>query len=625
MLRTDGIWFKDETGRTRILRGVNLGGSTKVPCRPDGSTHRAEALTDSRQVSFVGRPFPLEEADEHFDRLRRWGLTFLRFLITWEAVEHEGPGRYDEDYLRYLAAVVRKAGEKGFLLFIDPHEDVWSRFSGGDGAPGWTLEAAGFDLLNLHASGAAFVHGRHHPKRYPRMIWPTNATKLAAATMFTLFFGSNTYAPRTTVEGEPIQEYLQRHYCAAMREVMLRLRGMPHVVGFDTMNEPFAGWIGWPDLQKTGGLVRLGDTPTPLQSMALGDGIPQEVDVWGVGLRGPQKVSTRLVNPAGVRAWRQERTCVWRENGVWDVDGGGKPRLLRPDWFARYGAGKADFARDFYRPFANRVAAAVREAQPKTMIFIEAETGQQPPEWKEGDARNIVFAPHWYDGLTLFLKRYFSWLGVDYRNQKPVFGRRAVLRAFIAQLRDLRDAATTKLGGVPTVIGEFGIPFDMNERKAYRTGNYRDQIAALDRSFQALDANLLSATLWNYTADNTHPLGDRWNEEDLSIFSRDDRRDPMDPDSGGRALEAAVRPYPMAVAGEPLTFHYDLKRRRFTFRYRPDPAVTSETELFVPALTYPRGVRVTIRGGTWTHDIPKQVLRLRADGGGEVSVVIEPA
>ena len=92
-MRTDGIWFKDESGRTLLLRGANLGGSSKVPTRPNGATYLREGFFDHRDVLFVGRPFPLDEADEHFGRLRAWGLTFLRLLTTWEAIEHAGPVR----------------------------------------------------------------------------------------------------------------------------------------------------------------------------------------------------------------------------------------------------------------------------------------------------------------------------------------------------------------------------------------------------------------------------------------------------------------------------------------------------------------------------------------------------
>lgn len=38
MIRTDGARFKDEHGRTLILRGVNLGGSSKVPFGSDGAS-----------------------------------------------------------------------------------------------------------------------------------------------------------------------------------------------------------------------------------------------------------------------------------------------------------------------------------------------------------------------------------------------------------------------------------------------------------------------------------------------------------------------------------------------------------------------------------------------------------
>ena len=190
MLRVDGPWFKDADGRTLILRGVNLGGSSKVPARPDGATHRREGFFEHRDVCFVGRPFPLEEADEHFARLRGWGLTFLRLLVTWEAIEHAGPGRYDEAYLDYVREIALRAGRHGLHLFVDPHQDMWSRFAGGDGAPGWTLEAVGFDLTQLAATGAAVLHQLYEGP-FPRMIWPSNASKLAAATMFTLFFAGN--------------------------------------------------------------------------------------------------------------------------------------------------------------------------------------------------------------------------------------------------------------------------------------------------------------------------------------------------------------------------------------------------------------------------------------------------
>ncbi len=143
--------------------------------------------------------------------------------MTWEAIEHKGAGIYDEEYLDYLQAVIRKAGEYGFNVLIDPHQDVWSRFSGGDGAPGWTLEAVGFNIAHFQETGAAIVH-QLHGDPFPQMIWPTNSARLAAATMYTLFFGGNDFAPATQIEGEPAQEYLQRHYIAAYQQVADRLK-----------------------------------------------------------------------------------------------------------------------------------------------------------------------------------------------------------------------------------------------------------------------------------------------------------------------------------------------------------------------------------------------------------------
>lgn len=623
MLHTDGPWFKDDTGRTLILRGINLGGSSKVPTRPDGATHRREHFFEHRDVSFVGRPFPLEEADEHFARLRAWGLTFLRFLITWEAIEHEGPGRYDLAYLDYLEAVVAKAGEHGLSLFIDPHQDVWSRFTGGDGAPGWTLEHAGLDMTHFMETNAALTHNLHGDP-FPRMIWPTNGTKLGSATMFTLFFGGNDFAPRLTVDGEPLQEYLQRHYINAVVQVARRLKGMRHVVGYDTMNEPWAGYIGWKDLTRSGGLVEKGFMPSPLQSMALGDGIAQNVAVYARGLSGPKRTGFQRVNDSGVRAWQSGQECIWRQHGVWDVGPDG-PRVLKPDYFTQVAGRAVHFAQDYYRPFARRFAEAIRAESPNAMIFLETPSSQAPPIWGPDEPSNVVYAPHWYDGYVLFLKDYSHWIAANMHTAKPVFFPGRIRKSFVEQLQRYQHESQERLNNAPVLIGEFGIAFDLKGGRAYRNGDFRPQIAALDRSFRAMEDTRLSATLWNYTSDNSNARGDLWNDEDLSLFSRDQQRNPADINSGGRALEAVVRPYPVAVAGEPLSFQFDLKRRIFELEVKADPSLQVPTEIYVPRLHYPRGVQVQVSGGQVSLQLDKQrLLWTHGASGGRQSLRLTP-
>ncbi|KAK7680350.1 hypothetical protein QCA50_016590 [Cerrena zonata] len=147
-----GRHFVDALGRVCNLRGVNLSGSCKTPAHDTFPDNPAG-------VTFVNRPFPLEEAPEHFARLRRWGLTFVRFLVTWEAVEHAGPGEYDYEYLNYLKQVISLMPQYGLSCFVALHQDVWSRYTGGSGAPAWTIQLAGFDLDALEETGSAWLKG----------------------------------------------------------------------------------------------------------------------------------------------------------------------------------------------------------------------------------------------------------------------------------------------------------------------------------------------------------------------------------------------------------------------------------------------------------------------------------
>ncbi len=621
-MRTDGIWFKDEQGRTLILRGANVGGSTKVPFSPDGASYRREQFYDHRNVSFVGRPFPLDEADEHFMRLRDWGMTFLRFLITWEAIEHAGPGQYDEAYLDYVYAIIKKAGEYGIDVFIDPHQDVWSRWTGGDGAPGWTLEAVGMDLTKLAATGAAISH-QTYGDPFPRMIWPTNYSKLGAGTMFTLFFGGNDFAPATKIDGVPIQEYLQSHYINAIKQVAMRLKDLPNVVGYDSLNEPGSGFIGCKDASVfMSGLLTMDATPTPFQAMLLGAGYSQDVDVYQLGFQGFEVNGQKTLNPGKAVLWRDG--CIWKKNGVW-TDEGGTPRLLRPDHFATKDGKPIDVANDYIKPFIKRFIAEIRAIDTDALLFLEGIPGGEHPHWGADDPPQAVNAGHWYDGMTLITKQFNREFTIDLGARQPIIGAEGVKKAFVDQLAHIKQKSVVEMGGIPTLIGEFGIPFDLDDKSAYQTGDFSTHTYALDLYYDAMDANLLNCTIWNYTADNTNERGDLWNDEDLSIFSRD-QRDSDDIHSGGRGLDAIVRPYARKIAGEPLRMSFDLPTKVFELEFRHDPNVTALTEIFVPDYQYPNGYAVELSDGTYHMDTNAMTLCIMYSNERETHTVrIRPA
>ena len=94
-------------------------------------------------------------------------------------------GRRDEEYLDYLQELLKMMTGFGIICVISMHQDVWSRFSGGSGAPAWTLEAVGFDLRKLEVTGAAYLGGVRVPgTEHVKGRWPTGYLKLASCTMW---------------------------------------------------------------------------------------------------------------------------------------------------------------------------------------------------------------------------------------------------------------------------------------------------------------------------------------------------------------------------------------------------------------------------------------------------------
>ena len=115
-------------------------------------------------------------------------------------------------------------------------------------------------------------------------------------------------------------------------------------------------------------------------------------------------------------------------------------------------------------------------------------------------------------------------------------------------------------------------------------------------------------------------MGDGWNQEDLSIYSVDQRTNSNDINSGGRALAGFVRPYARSIAGRPLKVKF--KRETGLFRFVYEASSDAVTEIFVPVLQYPNGYTVEVEGGTAARVDAHQSLHVRADGIGKVGVTI---
>ncbi|MBD3256123.1 MAG: cellulase family glycosylhydrolase [Candidatus Lokiarchaeota archaeon] len=637
-LKVNNKWLVDKYGRIVLLRGVNLGGSSKVPTEPNGATHIKTDFRDHRNVSFVGRPFPLKEAEGHFRRIKHWGFNCLRFLVTWEAIEHQGPNQYDNEYLDYICEVLKIAEPYDFYIFIDPHQDVWSRMTGGDGAPGWLFEKLGLDFTKFDKSEAAYImQYRYDPNNsdaYPPMTWDNNNVRFANATMWTLFFGGKDFAPSFNIDGKNIQDYLQGHYMGAMEKVAKRVKDNSSIIGFDTLNEPKKGWIE-DKVDGTGqGLTEIiGHAFTPFEAMKLAAGYP--VTVPYRKLKGTSIKETRqdTLNPQGISCWLEGAKEIWKSEDIWGLDEHENPIILNNDHFTTVNGKKVDFYKDYLTPFIMKFSTRIKNIIPNAIFFFEGPElnvmmGKKANFAMPANEIPFIHAPHWYDIGSLITKRAMIRANYDVMTEKIIFGKKNVQKMFNRQLAKIKSTSEQIAGGIPTLIGEFGIHCDLNNKKAYKNYPKKGQRAfkksmrALNMYYNALDANLLHATQWNYTSDNTNEWGDLWNLEDLSIFSKDQQDDPNNINSGGRAIKGFCRPHFLYCAGIPYKMEFDLESKDFLFEFDGDSTIEAPTVIYVPKYQYPEGYDVEISEGELKMQRTEQTLSLyiKQDGIHQINI-----
>ena len=410
-----------------------------------------------------------------------------------------------------------------------------------------------------------------------------------------------------------------------MRAVAERVADIDHVIGFDTLNEPGTGYIGRALSEP---LSRLwGQAWSPLDGLAVASGHSRRIPVLEFG---GSEIGEHLANTEGVSIWLPGRDDPFRAAGAWDVDAEGTPVALREDYFEQGSSGPVEVERDFMVPFFNRVADTVRAVRDDWLLFAEVDplAALRGGGFPGGCPERTVNASHWYDLTALVTKRFDASRSVSLLSGETRDGEAAIQAGYVEELSRLRALGEALNGGAPSLVGECGIPYDLNDAEPYRrwaegergADVWGAQTSALDLMYNALDTLLLSSTQWNYTASNRNDpmVGDGWNQEDLSIWSPDQATSDVDPNSGGRAVEGFCRPFVRAAQGALVRQAFDRGTGVFEATVLVNPTIDAPTELYVPAVQYPDGFNLS--AGDAAVVVEGQLALVRSGEDGELTI-----
>jgi len=189
-LARQGRWLVDPQGRVVLVHGLNLVWK-RAPYAPPAT---AEGFTANDATW-----------------LHRYGFNGARIGTLWAGLTPDQPGVADPAYFRRWQRVMDLLAGQGIWMQLDMHQDMWHETYGGEGVPDWAAKRP-----------LPFAAGPVVPAPFPMGYWTPEVS-----TVFDNFWAN--------------QGGLLDDWARTWRLTAEHWRNQPYSMGYDLLNEPWAG------------------------------------------------------------------------------------------------------------------------------------------------------------------------------------------------------------------------------------------------------------------------------------------------------------------------------------------------------------------------------------------------
>ncbi|EGG14323.1 hypothetical protein DFA_12093 [Cavenderia fasciculata] len=170
----------------------------------------------------------------NYQLMQEWGLNSIRLGVMWAGVTPEVRGEYNQTYLDYISNLVEVMGEYNIFTLVDCHQDLYSWVYCGDGAPAWAS--------SIPTEGIGMFP---EPLSKPFVI---NTTDLVPSNQDCGLHSWSSYYFSDAVSKAFQNLYdnvdgIQDEFSNYWQQVVQTLKDSQYVLGYELINEPWAGDI----------------------------------------------------------------------------------------------------------------------------------------------------------------------------------------------------------------------------------------------------------------------------------------------------------------------------------------------------------------------------------------------